>query len=296
MPGGIKFREVDEHGEVTWNGNTLSATAKVHELYLSDKETGATSALNAALRTLLEQDSLPDNPSFLIATVVSAFNDKSPAWREADAPLLQELDASSPVVYDPGRQVCRLAGSNCAWGLPHVLRTVYTEGIKALHHVLVHNLHNSFCSASAPFQAQQDGAIVRIMCSLHGSCVSYNPARQVFPELRLQADVLVSGIDTEQSIDTFASIILRDSRDMQLLPLNALVAVRTVMPVRTDADAVQRGVNATTMMTRDQIEADTATFFTMVKKAVISSMVRHAVMLLITFPGGNPSRTTPHLT
>jgi len=46
------------------------------------------------------------------------------------------------------------------------------------------------------------------MCSLRGSTLMYNPARQPFPELKVRADVLITGPSTEQALDCFAALIL----------------------------------------------------------------------------------------
>jgi hypothetical protein len=283
MPATIRFQEIHSDGEVAWTGNAASVTAKAHDLYLSDEGAGVTSALQAALRTLLRQDLLPDNPAFFLAIVVIAFHDRAPGWSDSAAVLLREVDASGPTVHDASRNICKLSGFRHAWGLPHTMRCIDVRGMQALHHVLVHNLHNSFCWNSAPFRADNQGAVARIMCSLQGSAISYNPSRQLFPKLRVRADVLISGMTIEESVDKFGSIILRDSRDVQHLPLNSLVSIRAVTPVsceRKGAGEKKPGHN-TAAMTQQQIEADTALFFHMVKKAVLSSMVLEAEFVVV---------------
>lgn len=249
-----------------------------HQQYLSDSETGVESALQAALHTLLRQESLPDNPAFFLAAVLTAFQDRAPGWSEQAGILLAELDASAPVVFSATRLVCRLQGfaRTSAWGLPHVIRCVHLPGLEALHHVFVNDLHNSFFNSPAPFSVGAQGAVARVMCSLQGSAVTYNPDRQLFPKLQVRTDVLISGLSSEASVDSLAAMILRDARDIEQMPLNVCVAVRPVAPVTIDPDlAAERGSVAASMaMTLPQIESDTVAFFRMVKKAVLSSLVR----------------------
>ena len=259
-------------------GAGASAATGAIRSYLSDAETGVSSALACALQKLLEQEALPDNPAFFIASVLMAYQDRAPAWSESREDLLGELDINSPTVHDASRLVCKLASSEHAWGLPHVVRCLSTQGIEALHHVLVHNLHNSFFNSAAPYQAGTHGAVARVMCSLQGSTVSYNPARQLFPRVNVRGDVLISGMSIEAAVDTLATLIMRDARELQQLPLNSLTAVRARLPSSLDEDAVADSADVKIpAMTRQQIDSDSVAFLQMVKKAILSSMVRHSV-------------------
>jgi hypothetical protein len=268
---GLRTKHVSAGNALCQSGSASST----HESYLSEKETGVAAALRAGLHTLLGQEALPDNPAFFLASVIMAYQDRAPGWSEEAETLLAELDASSPMVHDASRLVCKLSSSAHAWGLPHVIRAINAQGLHALHKVLVNDVHNSFFCVPAPFQVGAQGAVVRVMCSLQGSAVSYNPARQLFPKLQVRADVLISGLNIEASVDTLGALILRDARDVQQMPLNSLVAVRAVAPVAIDegaqADRLLGG--SPPIMTSQQIEADSAAFLHIVKKAVLASMV-----------------------
>ena len=255
--------------------------AAAHAGFLSDRESGVTSALQAALRTLLQQELLPDNPFFLLANVLMAHHDRSPAWAEPPAQLLRELDAGLPIMQDATRAICTLASFQRALGLPHVLRAVHSGGLQAVYRVLTHNLHASFFNSAAPTQSATCALVTRVMCSLQGTALMYNPQRQLFPPVEVRADVLISSTSTEDALDAFGATILRESRDVQRLPLNTLIAVRAVQPPGAELgdEGAPRGKAAgAACMSKQQIEANPAAFLQMVKKAVLSFMVRSGLL------------------
>lgn len=261
--------------------NGTSAAAAAHADFLSDRESGVAPALQAALRTLLQQELLPDNPFFFLANVLVAYHDRTRSWAEPATALLRELDAGLPVMKDAARNICTLASFQHALGLPHVLRAVHSGGLAAVHRVLVHNLHASFFSSPAPTQSATSALVTRAMCSLQGTALMYSPQRQLFPPIRVRSDVLISSTSTEDALDAFGATILRESRDVQRLPLNTLVAVRAVQPASAAAEHEAQGrgrAAAGACMSKQQIEANPAAFLQMVKKGVLSSMVRTATV------------------
>lgn len=276
----LRFQAEQAGGDAAWHAPASSAAASTHELYLSDRETGVKSALQSALATLLEQEYLPDNPAYFLASVLMAYNDRAVVWSMTDQAILREMDSSTPLVHDASRLICRLGHSSEACGLPHVIRCIDATGLDALAHVLIHNLPNAFCSSSAPVQSSDQSSIVRTMCSLQGNALSYAPARQLFPRLRIRTDVLVTSTSFEDAVGALASQILRDARALQQLPANCFVAVRATKPVLLEAaeDAEQADLaglpNAShSRLTGAQVEADTAAFVDMVKQALLSDMV-----------------------
>jgi hypothetical protein len=254
--------------------------AAAHEAFLCSKESGVACALQVALRTLLQQPGLPDNPFFFLATVLMAFHDRSATWSEPAEDLVYRLDAYVPLMKDNYRCICTLSEFPQALGLPHVLRFANPSGLKAIHHVLVHNLHHSFFNSPVPTRSTSKNLVARVLCSLQGNAIVYDPATQLFPTIKVRADVLISGRAVEDAIDMFGAIIMRESREIQQLPLNTLVAVRAVKPVSQDQDGPldYRQTAATLFMTGQQIEADSASFLQMARKAVLSSMVHTATL------------------
>jgi hypothetical protein len=263
----------------SYTDTQLRELTAAHEAFLSSSGSGVTSALQAALRTLLQQQTLPDNPFFFLATVLLAFHDRSVLWREPAEDLVCRLDANVPLVKDSVRCICKLSDFPLALGLPHVLRFANSNGLKAIHHVLVHNLHHSFLNSPIPARSTSNTLLVRTLCSLQGSAIMYDPGTQLFPTIKVRADVLISATTVEEAIDMFGATIMRESRDVQQLPLNTLVAVRAVKAATEDHDrqSDRRQTAQTAMMTRQQIEADSAAFLQMARKAVLSSMVNSSI-------------------
>ena len=202
----IRFQEVDDDGIATETVGP-SKSGRVHDMYLSSKQSGIVQALSAAMRKLFQQRNLPENPAYFLANVLTAFYDRSPVWTLDGNLILREVDASGVQVHAGRTKLCTLGEYTGAWGLPHVMRCISVKGVRAIHSVLVHNLHDSFFRSPQPFRVDR-GHLVNEMCTLHGSTLMYNPERQPFPALKIRADVLIRGPSIEDSLDNFAALIL----------------------------------------------------------------------------------------
>jgi hypothetical protein len=95
----------------------------------------------------------------------------------------------------------------------------------------------------------------------------FSPSWEALPELRVRCDLVVASKGIDEAIETFAAVILKDSRAMQGTPLNAWVEVRVT--ARSSGS-----VTTSAHMTAMDVEANTSKFFATVRKAVLSAHVR----------------------
>lgn len=261
-----------------------SCAVRTQQAYLSDRESGISTALRSSLRELFRQSTLPDNPAYFLANVLSAFYDRSSVWTIDGSMILREVDSGSAKVSDTRRRLCTLGDNGYAWGMPHIVRCLSVRGMAAIHEVLTHSLHASFFRASVPFQTDASGYLARTICSLLGSTAMYKPAWQAFPELKVRADVLISAPAVDDAFTTFAQIIFRDIKAIEQMALNIVLraeAQDTAQSLASAGAVVAKKQSAVRSMTGAEIQASPPDFFLMVKKAVLARKVRRRCSKLL---------------
>lgn len=99
----------------------------------------------------------------------------------------------------------------------------------------------------------------------------YTPMWEALPALRVRCDIVVASKGIDEAIETFAAVILKESRAMRAMPLN------TWIEVRVDTRGAVAATSA--VMTAAQVEENTSKLFAMVRKAVLSAHVRWTSLL-----------------
>eukprot|EP00854_Cymbomonas_tetramitiformis_P026097 gene26097-31962_t len=126
---------------------------------------------------------------------------------------------------DVQRQLCKLAEDDDAWGLPHLLACVNSDGIDAILMVL-QRLPASVLSVRSVLDDNSFGeqCTVSILASLQGPSVvrRFSAAEGLPPALYLQADIQIAAPKLEPAIDCFCDIVLQESRALDDEPRHVM--------------------------------------------------------------------------
>lgn len=241
----------------------MPSSADVYDAFL--QQSRVEPALSRGLLALFSQRYLPESPGLFLAEYLSTLNEIDSAREKCPRELISDMESCSPVVDDRLRRICKSADLQSVFGLPHVLRCLTHSGACAINHIIFHNLPHSFFTSPAPRQVGSKVSAVRSICSVHGGALFYRPAWDMFPPLKVRADVVVAAKTIDEAVDTFMALILKESRAVQGMPLNQWIDVKIVSH---DGQAAASG-----SLTATEIETDTSKLFSMGRKAVLSSHV-----------------------
>ncbi|GFR42144.1 hypothetical protein Agub_g2993, partial [Astrephomene gubernaculifera] len=207
----------------------------VREAYLGDTETGLTSALLDALKSLFSAPRLPDNPYYALAAHLNAHVDQGQLWKTPAADLLSVYDIEGGLEPIFGElQLCKLSSCGTCFGLPHVLRVVTREAVSLLHVLLTNGLPEClFNSTPLPALAPGGGGggagggvaagagpySVQALCSIQDSSALWRPQLLEFPELDIRCDVVVRGDKLDEALRLFVDVVLNDVGELHQVPV-----------------------------------------------------------------------------